>query len=95
MAKRMRGSNERTYDGVEKDGRTGGRFRTGATGSPFHTEKKGRGDVEGAGELGFGMGPGKAANSVKPHQVNLPNKNSGSAAKAGKPGKPYAKGEEE
>lgn len=35
-------------------------FRTGSSGSPFHTERKGGGPVAGAGEVYTG-GPGRAA----------------------------------
>lgn len=35
-------------------------FRTGSSGSPYHTESKGNGPVKGAGEVYTG-GPGRAA----------------------------------
>ena len=77
MANDMREANFRRSEraaggGPERDhaeapgGGRGGRFRIGSSGSPFHTERLGKGPVQGAGELRVGQGPGRAALRVRP-----------------------------
>lgn len=44
----------------------------GSHGSPRHTETRGPGPVEGAGELTIGHGPGPAAKRVRPDIANAP-----------------------
>jgi hypothetical protein len=46
-------------------------FRTGSSGSPYHTERKGAGPVAGAGEVYTG-GPGKAARGYSGYARNDP-----------------------
>ncbi len=44
----------------------------GSHGSPRHTETRGPGALEGAGELAIGHGPGPAAKRVRPDTANAP-----------------------
>ena len=44
----------------------------GSHGSPRHTETRGPGPVEGAGEISIGHGPGPAAKRVRPDCADAP-----------------------
>lgn len=67
-------------------------FRTGSSGSPYHTERKGAGPVAGAGEVYTG-GPGKAARGYSVDS-NIGMSRSAASGSAPKGMKTYSSGDD-